>query len=186
MDILQTFKNDKRILMWDLYNEPGWSGKMEKAYELADKVFTWAWQIRPSQPLTICVWNDEKQFEKLNTLALSRSDVISYHNYEKAEVHSKQILSLQKLGRPLVCTEYMARKRGSTFDAILPMLKKENVIAINWGLVDGRTQTKYAWDEKDWGSKEPELWFHDIFRADGSPYDPKETELIKTLSKKKK
>lgn len=186
LDILGTFKKDKRILMWDLYNEPGWSGKMDKAYELADKVFAWAWQIRPSQPLTICVWNDEKPFKKLNQLALSRSDVVSYHNYEKPEVHQKQITELKKSGRPLVCTEYMARKRGSTFAGILPMLKRENVIAINWGLVDGKTQTKYAWDEKDWGEKEPSLWFHDIFRSDGSPYDVKEIELIRELTGKNK
>lgn len=184
LDILTTFKNDKRILMWDLYNEPGWSGKMEKAYELADKVFGWAWQVRPSQPLTICVWNDEKPFEKLNQLALSRSDVISYHNYEKPDVHFKQIMELKKAGRPLVCTEYMARKRGSTFATILPMLKEQKVIAINWGLVDGKTQTKYAWDEKEWGGKEPPLWFHDIFRKDGTPYDPGEVELIRSLTKK--
>jgi len=184
LDILSTFKNDKRILMWDLYNEPGWSGKMEKAYELADKVFAWAWQVRPSQPLTICIWDDEKPFEKLNKLALSRSDVISYHNYEKQEVHLKQITELKKSGRPLVCTEYMARKRGSTFASILPMLKEQNVIAINWGLVDGKTQTKYAWDEKEWGGKEPALWFHDILRKDGTPYDPGEVELIRSLTKK--
>lgn len=186
LDILMSFKNDKRILMWDLYNEPGWSGKMDKAYELSDKVFNWARKVRPSQPLSICVWNDEKAFEKLNALALSRSDVISYHNYEKPEVHLKQILELKKVGRPLVCTEYMARKRGSTFSGILPMLKKEGVIAINWGLVDGKTQTKYAWDEKDWGSREPALWFHDIFRADGSAYDEKEVSLVKKLTGKKK
>lgn len=183
VDILGSFKNDKRILMWDLYNEPGWSGQFDKAYELAQKVFSWARTVKLSQPVSICIWNDEPKFEKLNALALSQSDVVTYHNYQNLEKHKAQVEQLKKTGRPLICTEYMARKHGSTFATILPMLKQENVGAINWGLVAGKTNTIYAWDEPMPDGGEPKLWFHDIFRADGKPYDPKETELIKALTK---
>lgn len=184
-DILRHFKKDDRILLWDLYNEPGWSEQFAKAYDLADKVFQWAWTVRPIQPLTICVWNNDSAFKLLNKLALERSDIVSYHNYQSADKHQLQIDTLKKYKRPLVCTEYMARKHKSTFQTILPLLKKENVMAINWGLVDGKTQTKYAWDERQWGSGEPELWFHDIFRRDGTPYLQEEVDLIKKLSNEK-
>lgn len=110
--------------------------------------------------------------------------MITYHSYDKAPVHQKRINELKATKRPLICTEYMARRNGSTFETIMPMLKKEKIIAINWGLVDGKTNTKYAWDEPLKDGAEPKLWFHEIFKADGSPYKTEETDLIKSLTLK--
>jgi hypothetical protein len=76
----------------------------------------------------------------------------------------------------------MARLRGSTFFNIMPILKKNNIAAINWGLVSGKTNTKYAWDMPMPDGSEPKVWFHDIFRPDGTPYDPKETAFIRKLT----
>lgn len=182
--LLSAFKNDKRILMWDLYNEPGWSENFAKGLELSKKVFTWARSVNPAQPLTICIWNDAPEFEQLNKVALEQSDVITYHDYRDAATHARRIAWLKTFNRPLICTEYMARKHQSTFQAILPMLKAEGIGAINWGLVAGKTNTIYAWDEPRPDGSEPKLWFHDIFRKDGSPYDIKETELIRKLTMK--
>ena len=53
--------------------------------------------------------------------------MITYHNYENEKAHQEAIDSLRKYGRPLICTEYMARLRNSTFFNIMPMLKKENM-----------------------------------------------------------
>ncbi|ARS43076.1 1,4-beta-xylanase [Sphingobacteriaceae bacterium GW460-11-11-14-LB5] len=185
-DILTTFRTDRRVLMWDIYNEPGQFDQHDKSRPLMIEAFGWARKADPSQPLTSGIYDDGER--EITKFQIENSDVITYHSYDKPEIHQRRIDSLNRVsgGRPLICTEYMARKRGSTFEAILPMLKKQNIGAINWGLVDGKTQTKYAWDEKDWGEKEPALWFHDIFRKDGTPYDPKETELIRSLTKKKK
>jgi endo-1,4-beta-mannosidase len=184
-DVLTTFKNDKRVLMWDLYNEPGQFDQHEKSLPLLKLVFRWAREVNPTQPLSSGVYDDNEK--AITNFQLTNSDVITYHSYDKPEIHQRRIDSLSNVtkGRPMICTEYMARKRGSTFAAILPMLKKQNIGAINWGLVDGKTQTKYAWDEKEWGNNEPALWFHDIFRKDGSAYDEKEVELIKRLTGKK-
>lgn len=183
-DILITFKHDKRILLWDLYNEPGQFDQHAKSLPLLVKVFKWAREVNPIQPLSAGVHDDNEK--ELTDFQLRESDIVTYHSYDKPETHQRRIDSLIKVtgGRPMICTEYMARKRGSTFASILPMLKKQNIGAINWGLVDGKTQTKYAWDEKNWGNAGPALWFHDVFRADGKPYDVKETELIRTLTKK--
>ena len=147
---------------------------------LLQKVFEWGWQIRPSQPLSAGLWNPA--LTDLNVLQLENSDIITYHNYNGPEEHQTVIDSLRKYNRPLVCTEYMARRNNSLFTNIMPILKKENVGAINWGLVAGKSNTKYAWDEPLPDGSEPPLWFHEIFHPDGKPYKQEEVDLIKSLT----
>ena len=179
-DVLSTFTGDSRIVMWDLYNEPGNNNYGNRSMPLLEKVFEWSWQIRPSQPLSVGVWNPT--LTDLNVFQLENSDIITYHNYNGPEEHQTVIDSLRKYGRPLVCTEYMARGNNSLFTNIMPILKKENVGAINWGLVAGKSNTKYAWDEPLPDGSEPPLWFHEIFRHDGTPYKQEEVDLIKSLT----
>ena len=181
-DILTTFKNDSRILMWDLYNEPGNSDMTGITLPLLKKVFEWAWSVRPSQPLTCATWNKDKPYEPYNQFQLANSDVITFHNYSDATNLENEILALQKLGRPLVCSEYMARTNNSTFEKNLPVMKKYGVGAINWGLVSGKTNTIFPWGSKE-GTPEPAIWFHDIFRKDGSAFSEKEVTLIKNLTR---
>jgi hypothetical protein len=180
-DVLTRFANDKRIVLWDLYNEPGNSNYKDKSMVLLKKAFQWGREVNPSQPLSSGVWN--KELVALNTYQLENSDVITYHNYMDKETHKQWIDSLRTYGRPLICTEYMARSRNSLFKDIMPMLKAENIGAYNWGLVSGKTNTIYAWDTPMPDGKEPKLWFHDIFRKDGTPYKKEEVELIKSLTK---
>lgn len=180
-DILTTFRNDDRVLMWDLYNEPGNSNYNETSMPLLKKVFEWAWAVRPSQPLTAATWYDNKEF---NAFQLSNSDVITIHNYNDAENLEKELKEKTKLGRPVICSEYMARPRNSRFQTHLPVFKKYNVGAINWGLVSGKSNTIYQWNKPIPDGSEPEIWFHDIFRKDGTPYDKKETDFIKAITAK--
>ncbi|MEI7734781.1 MAG: glycoside hydrolase family 2 TIM barrel-domain containing protein [Ferruginibacter sp.] len=181
-DILTHFKNDPRILLWDLYNEPANSGYGLSSFPLLKKVYEWAWAVRPSQPLSTGVWFTD--FPEVNAFQLSSSDVITFHNYDDTVSMKKAIDSLQKMGRPVICTEYMARKNNCTFITHLPILKRYHVAAINWGLVSGKSNTIFPWGSKE-GSPEPTPWFHDVFRKDGMPYDNKETELIRRLTLKK-
>jgi endo-1,4-beta-mannosidase len=181
-DVLTTFKHDKRILLWDLYNEPGNSNKKEASLGLLTKVFAWARAVNPDQPLSAGLW--DWGFEKLNTYQALNSDIITYHDYTDEASHLKTIQLLKSHGRPMICTEYMARTRGSKFANIMPMLKKENVGALNWGFVMGKTNTIYAWDNPMPDGSEPKEWFHDIFRKDGTPYRAEEVELIKKLNGK--
>jgi hypothetical protein len=181
-DVLTTFAADNRIAMWDLYNEPGNNNYGNRSMPLLQKVFEWGWQIRPSQPLTAGLWNPT--LTDLNVLQLENSDIITYHNYNGPEEHQSVIDSLRKYNRPLVCTEYMARRNNSLFTNIMPILKKENVGAINWGLVAGKSNTKYAWDEPIPDGSEPPLWFHEIFHPDGTPYKQAEVDTIKNLTLK--
>lgn len=186
-DVLTAFKEDKRIVLWDLYNEPGGSNPYgmngEKSMGLLLKTFEWGRRVNPSQPLSAGIWTN--QFPNLNKYQLENSDVITYHSYESLESHQQLIDTLKRYGRPMICTEYMARTRNSTFKTIMPLLKAENIGAINWGLVAGKTNTIFAWDTPLPDVTEPPVWFHDIFRQDGTPYSQEEIDVIKSLTLKK-
>jgi hypothetical protein len=179
-DVMTRFKTDKRILLWDLYNEPGNSGKRDSSLPLLKKVFSWARAVNPDQPISAGLW--DWGFEKLNAFQLQNSDVITYHNYEDQPWHQRTIELLKANGRPMICTEYMARTRNSRFSNILPLLQKHNVGAINWGFVAGKSNTIYAWDTPMPTGDQPIEWFHDIFFKDGVPYRADEVNLIKRLN----
>jgi len=198
--VIGRFKDDRRVVIWDLMNEPDnengsyksteLPNKAEVAEQLLAKVWVWARDAKPSQPLTSGVWKkldftDDSKLSAMEKLQLENSDVITFHNYDPPDKMLAEIQSLRHFHRPVICTEYMARPRGSTFETVLPVLKTENVGAYNWGFVSGKSQTIYPWDswEKQY-TAEPPLWFHDIFRQDGTPFDPKETELIRKWTRK--
>ena len=182
-DIVTSFGKDDRILMWDLYNEPGNLGQLNKSLPLLEKVFDWARAAHPSQPVSAGLWNWASTCDELNKFQLAHSDVITFHDYNPPADAKQRIAELKTHGRPVICTEYMARTRGSTFEDILPLFKQEHVGAINWGFVSGKTNTIFPWETKE-GSPEPALWFHDIFRPDGTPLDPGELELIRRLTER--
>jgi hypothetical protein len=197
--VIGAFRYDKRVLAWDLWNEPdntnGSSyGKLEPANKvqlvegLLPKVFAWARAMEPEQPLTSGVWKgDWSSAEKLSAIEriqLDNSDIISFHNYDKPEEFERRIQWLQRYNRPIFCTEYMARGNGSTFAGSLPVAKKYNVAAINWGLVAGKTQTYLPWDswKTPYVDREPAVWFHEVFHRDGTPYNADEVALIRELT----
>jgi len=197
--VVGAFANDPRVLGWDLWNEP--SNTNEGSYhkqelknkpqiveEMLPKVFSWAREARPSQPLTSGVWDID--FEKgtaptkTQQIQLDNADVITFHNYGWPESFEKEVLFLQKFNRPVFCTEYMARGAGSTFDTVLPVAKKYKVGAINWGFVAGKTQTYYPWDSwrHPYIVDEPAVWFHEVLHPDGRPYREAEVKLIHELT----
>lgn len=180
-DILTTFKDDKRVLMWDLYNEPGNSDMTDISFPFMERIFEWAWAVRPSQPLTSATWNSEEKFKRYNEFQLKNSDVITFHNYSDVKKLEDEIAVLKKIGRPIICSEYMARTNNSRFETHLPVFKKNKVGAVNWGLVSGKTNTIFPWGSKE-GSPEPAVWFHDIFRKNGTAFNPEEVKFIKQIT----
>ena len=197
--VIGHFRDDKRVLMWDLMNEPDnnnppykgkeLSRKVQPSLNLLQKEWNWARHANPSQPLTSGVWKDDwSSDQKLSQMArfqLQNSDVITFHSYGPPDEMRSRIQSLQRFGRPIICTEYMARPMGSTFQTTLPILKQAHVGAYNWGFVSGKSQTIYPWDSwKKPYTAEPPVWFHDIFRKDGTPFDAQEVALIRQLTGK--
>ncbi len=158
------------------------------ALKLLKKTFQWSREAGATQPLTAGVWYGNWHIDSLNTInkyMLDQSDIISFHAYGNPETSYENIKQLKRYNRPMLCTEYLARGNENTFSTMLPFFLEENIGAYNWGLVDGKTQTIYPWDSwsKEY-TKEPDLWHHDIFRNDGSPYKEDEVELIKSLTEK--
>ena len=202
--VVGAFAKDDRILGWDIWNEPGsdttgsypktemkMSEKIARVTALLPQAFEWAREMNPMQPLTSGVYEintsaNEGAQDELEQIQLRESDVITFHNYSWPESFRKEITWLRRFHRPVICTEYMARSVGSTFDTILPIAKQEHVGAINWGFVAGKTQTYYPWEswKHPYILHDPPVWFHEVLHPDGTPYRQAEADLIRHLTGK--
>jgi hypothetical protein len=200
--VVGAFATDDRVLLWDVWNEPGADNagsypkgevrdKTARVTALLPQVFEWAREAKPRQPLTSGVWAadtspDGANLGELQRIQLRESDVISFHNYSWPEFFGRQVRWLKKYNRPVICSEFMARSVGSTFDTVLPIAKEERVGAINWGFVAGKTQTNLPWEswQHPYILEQPPVWFHEVLRPDGTPYRQAEVDLIRRLTGK--
>lgn len=193
--VIGQFRNDNRVLGWDLWNEPDNMAPQYKKVERKDKldlvaamlphVFTWARSAQPSQPLTSGVWQGSfgRNRSTIAGIQLDNSDIVTFHSYDNPGGFEARIDELAPLGRPIMCTEYLARTMGSTVEGVLPIAKRRNVGAYNWGFVAGKTQTYFPWDSWKTPYKAvPKTWFSDLFLADGRPYRDSEIQLIRQLT----
>jgi hypothetical protein len=189
--VMTQFRSDDRVLGWDLWNEPDnpareyaeveRGDKQEHVTEMLPQVFQWARSVEARQPLTSGVW--EGSSSPTRGIQLANSDVVTFHCYDEPSAFEGRVAELSQLGRPMLCTEYMARKRGSTIEGVLPVAKRYNVGAINWGFVAGKTQTYLPWDSWDQPyTSVPRVWFHDLLRPDGRPHRNSEVLTISKLS----
>ena len=201
--VVGAFAKDQRILAWDIWNEPdnenGGSygqlepkNKVELVLALLPQAFAWARAAGAEQPLTSGVWKGDwstaEKMTPMDRLQIELSDVVTFHNYDAPTELEKRINWLKRYNRPLICTEYMARGNGSFFFGSLPVAKVHNVGMINWGFAQGKTQTHLPWDswQRPYVDREPSVWFHEIFRNDGTPYLVEEVEFIRRMSGKTK
>jgi len=201
--VVGAFAHDDRILAWDVWNEPGADNvgsydkeelpdKIARVAALLPQVFEWARAAKPAQPLTSGVWavdtaRNASQLGELQRIQLRESDIITFHNYSWPEYFEREVAWLKQYRRPVICTEFMARAVGSTFDGVLPIAKTEKVGVINWGFVAGKTQTYLPWDSwrHPYVDNQPPVWFHDVLRPDGTPYRESEVRLIRQLTGKR-
>ena len=181
-NVMTRFKNDKRVLMWDLYNEAGNGGLGDDSFPLVKAEFDWARQVNPSQPLTVGTAGAQvvPPGGKIDKLRLELSDINTFHNYSDAESMRKEIAKLRENGRPIINTEWLLRRNGNTVEEILPVFAEMGVGWYNWGLVAGRTQTYMPWGSKA-GEPLPKIWQCDLFYSSGLPYNEQEIELIKNF-----
>lgn len=201
-DVLTRFKDDDRITIWDLYNEPGNRGinlspteSMEYdealetfALELMTATFGWAREVGPTQPLTVGAWHIDH--EKYGTLehpidaaAMDLSDIITYHNYNTAARQLSVLESLTARNRPILCTEWLARHMDCVFSEQLPLFCAFAAGCYQWGLVQGRTQTWIPWTSVNKNHPDPQsLWFHDVLTPEGKPWCEQEMRLVKGLT----
>jgi len=173
-DLVVTFARDRRILFWDIYNEPGNSGMGDTSLPLAEAAFDWARAAHPEQPLTIAVWSG---MENMNRSFYEHSDIITGHAYTDLNGLKTALKTHRVQGRPVIFSEWMARPLGGNWETDLPFFKAERTGCYCWGLVNGKTQAQFSWKSRP-GDPEPDLWFHDLFHQDGRPYNPAEVEVI--------
>lgn len=195
--VMRRFADDSRVILWDLYNETGQQGLGDTTLPLLKETWSWAREVPVSQPLSSCL--DGAVGDDNIAFSGEMSDIITFHCYDGEKMAATlERLTTQFDGRPVWCSEYMAREHGTTFQHSLPLLKARKAAAINWGLVAGKSQTHFNWqtvgkleERRAAGDflnpgdpiPEPDLWFHDIFRPDGSPYDPAETAFIRDITR---
>lgn len=196
--VVGRFARDERILAWDVWNEPdspaaAYPGqprdKEALVAALLPLAFDWARAAEPGQPVTSGIawgddWTPAGRHSAIEATQLGQSDVMTFHDYGWPEKFADRIRQLRAYGRPILATEFMARGAGSTLDGILPIAKRADVGAYAWGFVDGKEQTRLPWDSwrRPYVTEEPTLWFHDLLRADGTPYRAVETELLRRLA----
>ncbi len=163
-DMVGTFGQDRRVVIWDLYNEPATT-----SLPLVEATFRWARETNPDQPLASC-W-----------IAEPFSDLINLHHYGMLDGLKKVVAGAMKSGRPIIVSEWMARTTGSRFETHLPFFKENKIACWNWGLVAGRTQTHFPWNSQQ-NAPEPEVWHHDILRKDGTPFNEREVATIRYIT----
>jgi hypothetical protein len=197
--VIEAHRADDRILAWSLYNEVGnyYLPAMSRSplarlprmigaafsltlgpvptLPLLRAAFAWARDVTPSQPLTTPVYLGHARF---NDELVDLSDIVSFHDYRPVAALERRIRELRRHGRPMLCTEFMARTSGSRFQTHLPVFRREGIGCFCWGLVSGRTQTIWSWKDRP-GSPEPRVWFHDILRPDGTAFDPHEVAALR-------
>ena len=201
--IIKRYANDRRVVLWDIYNEPGnirsehivggakslteddVKRLKQCALKLVKESAEWARECNPLQPITFGVYEpDSSPHGKMfNKTQYEESDVISYHTYSPLRTHINLVKEMRKYDRPIMCLEWMARHLGSTFNPILKYLKEERIWSCSFGLVAGKMQTWIPWPRIAKDTPNSNIWFHDIFKPDGTPWDPTEVEYIKNVLK---
>lgn len=194
--LAEHYRDDPRIIMWNIWNEPGNSGRGSKSLPMMRKVFQFMREEDVSQPLTADVFaampgfpfpdeymKDPRIESEIELAALELSDVITFHYYGDY-VHTRNyIRSLQALGRPIICDEWLHRPMRSFIQTHLPLFKRERVGSYFFGFVNGKMQFNEPWEylkvRQDMDFK---LWMHDIFHKDFRPYDEEEIAVLKACN----
>lgn len=192
-DILRSFGKDNRILYWCIYNEPEnlrSKTRYRNALPLMRKLYEWAWEVRPDQPLTSSIWYGRggggayRRAWDIFSYACLNSDIICFHCYQPVYELDTFVKELAVFHRPMVCEEYIARTQGSTFDRCLPFLKQEKIGAISWGLAEGKCKWRYPREHKA-GDPEPEVWFHSLYDENYKPFSEIEQDMIRRVTAEK-
>ena len=187
-ELIGRYARDPRIIMWDLWNEPGNSNRHSLSMEYLEHVFEIARAVDPDQPLTAAPWSypegygvaEDVDLEPIQKRAVELSDIVSFHQYENFGRVKQVVKALAKEGRPLMNTEWLNRILDNNIRDLLPYFYENRIGSYHWGLVAGKSQFYLPWDylrEED--GLDLTLWQHDLYHEDYTPYDQEEIALFR-------
>lgn len=197
-EVVAAYSIDKRVLAWDVWNEPDNMNvgrfatseppkKAELMASILPKAFQYARAGNPSQPVISGLWKGDwsssANLSPVEKIQVELSDLVSFQNYDGPDEFEKRVKWLQTNGRPVLCTGFLDRNHGGTFEAILPIAKKYGVGVLGGDLVAGKTQMWLPLDslQRPYTDREPAVWMQDIFRSTGPAYQPQEVDFIRKM-----
>lgn len=196
-ELADRYGQDDRILIWNIWNEAGNSGRHSMSLPMMEKLFALFRERDVKQPLTADVWGAGADnpygwykkpgiYDDIEHHSIELSDIVTFHYYGDY-IHSRQYIDiLRKYGRPLINTEWLHRPFRSLIQTHLPLWKKEGVGSYFFGFVNGKSQFHIVWEFiKNLPDIDTDLWMHDVFHSDFTPYDPEEIEVIKACNSNK-
>ena len=193
-ELAAKYAKDERLHIWDVWNEPGNSGRDTMSLELMEKSFEIIRSYDQIQPITSAAWKyvSPGQYRvtgKCELRALELSDIVSFHCYEQVQEVVGIIEALKEdYGRPIINSEWLNRVLYNDIHSVLPVFYIENIGTFHWGLIQGYSQTYepvlplYSMAEKN-PIYDTRKWMHDLYHFNGYPYDKTEIELFKRFAK---
>ena len=180
-DLASRYAKDERVIVWNIWNEPGNSNRGTLSVPHMKKAFEIFRSYDPIQPLCTDVWRMPKSniLTEEETIAIELSDIISYHDYGSLDHSVRVIEFLRQYGRPMLNTEWLHRIQYNNVATHLPLYYNNNIGIFNWGFVNGKFRGNEPW-EGCWRryAKGEKLdiykWQHDLLRPNYRPYDPEE------------
>ncbi len=188
-EIITKYARDERVLVWNLWNEPG-NNRGDLSLSYLEHVFEIAREIDPVQPLCAdCFCDFYSEGSVIGERAYELSDIISYHNYNDFNDNIAILERMRLEDRPMLNTEWLHRIQKNRVEEMYPLMYLEKIAAYNWGFVAGKYQTyepwNGVWEKLEAGADlDVTLWQHDLLRPSGRPYDPREIKLIKEYNKR--
>lgn len=192
--LIRPFANDERIVIWDIWNEPGFkTGDPETFREMGwvEKMVHWCREENLCQPITASIiWDPDRDadvssptWEKRRQVE-AMMDLHNFHSYDCARNFGAEIdYTLDRIrkisNRPIVCTEAMIRVNGSSVQRTLPVFAREHVHVYLWGLYNNDWNWSVKWGRSTYDAFDP--MFHDFLWADGDAYDAREFPFIKNF-----
>ncbi|WP_460198447.1 glycoside hydrolase 5 family protein [Segatella asaccharophila] len=195
--VVGAFAKDHRVILWDLYNEPGNvnfnPGDNQEKFilqlKVIEKILKWARETNPVQALSSSIfWRgdilDENKDDasRLAWKVEGMMDVHNFHDYvcgDRKGAYTQHLIEVLKeiSNRPLVCTECLTRVNNSGLDRTFACFAKNNVHWYLWGLYMCDANWDVKWSRSAYDPYEP--GFHNIFRPDGDAIDYRDIELIR-------
>ncbi|KAK3236151.1 hypothetical protein CYMTET_53699 [Cymbomonas tetramitiformis] len=182
--IVSAFKNDPRVLWWEIFNEPNEASSF--SLTLRSAAYSWAKAVHPTQPVISC-WDDN-----------DATDIIDHHSYSGNFIEMSKATYSDPLKSAFItesgCRWYrtLDKDAGSPLNVVnwLNFLLEERKrrrsavpfvpgVMFAWELMVGNVNTRFQWEDPAGLTPEPPIpWCGSLF-PDGTPVSYTEAAIIR-------